>query len=89
MKAAWIELAAALGQETWGGRTVGDGALVGLGLLGWDSLEVCICSKVWHLVSRKPLTINRRLELLSESPRRRLLCRSGRVSETRRVLLLS
>ena len=48
MRAAWTELTTALGQETWGGQSVGDGPLVGLGLLEWDSLEVCIHLKVWR-----------------------------------------
>lgn len=30
----------ALGKETWGGVNVGDGPTVGLGLVGWDSLEI-------------------------------------------------
>jgi hypothetical protein len=29
-----------LGKESWGGVSVGEGEFVGLGLVGWDSLEV-------------------------------------------------
>jgi hypothetical protein len=29
-----------IGKESWGGMSVGDGEHVGLGLVGWDSLEV-------------------------------------------------
>ncbi|KAM5351196.1 hypothetical protein ACJ41O_003919 [Fusarium nematophilum] len=36
---AWMDLAGALGKDTWGGVSVGDGPAVGLGLIGWDSLE--------------------------------------------------
>ncbi|KAJ3540269.1 hypothetical protein NM208_g5146 [Fusarium decemcellulare] len=36
---AWMDLASALGKETWGGVSTGDGPTVGLGLIAWESLE--------------------------------------------------
>jgi hypothetical protein len=39
---AWEELMGILGKESWGGMSVGEGEHVGLGLVGWDSLEVSI-----------------------------------------------
>ncbi|KAK7403346.1 hypothetical protein QQX98_010867 [Neonectria punicea] len=36
---AWSDLIAAVGKETWGGRSTGAGPTVGLALIGWDSLE--------------------------------------------------
>ncbi|KAH7165285.1 hypothetical protein EDB81DRAFT_679020 [Dactylonectria macrodidyma] len=39
VRSAWSDLVTTLGKETWGGRSVGDGPKVGLGLIGWDSLE--------------------------------------------------
>ncbi|KAM0436680.1 hypothetical protein ACHAPT_002389 [Fusarium lateritium] len=39
VRKAWMSLVDALGKETWGGVSVGDGPTVGLGLVGWDSLE--------------------------------------------------
>lgn len=43
VRKAWMSLVDALGKETWGGVSVGDGPTVGLGLVGWDSLEVRQC----------------------------------------------
>lgn len=40
VRGAWSDLVSALGKDTWGGRSIGDGPTVGLGLIGWDSLEV-------------------------------------------------
>ncbi|KAF5645902.1 uncharacterized protein FTJAE_2332 [Fusarium tjaetaba] len=39
LRKAWTDLASALGLETWGGISIGDGPSVGLGMIGWDSLE--------------------------------------------------
>ncbi|KAH6962694.1 hypothetical protein DER45DRAFT_98714 [Fusarium avenaceum] len=39
LRKAWTDLASALQKETWGGISVGDGPSVGLGMIGWDSLE--------------------------------------------------
>ncbi|KAF4461112.1 hypothetical protein FALBO_12104 [Fusarium albosuccineum] len=36
---AWMDLASALGKETWGGVSTGGEPTVGLGLIAWDSLE--------------------------------------------------
>ncbi|KAL0932689.1 uncharacterized protein CTRU02_211652 [Colletotrichum truncatum] len=38
-KQAWLDLVAALGQESFGGRSADDGPLTGLGVIGWDSKE--------------------------------------------------
>lgn len=84
LTSAWKELIAALGQESWGGQSVGDGPLVGVGMLGWDSLQVRISSNP----GLHSLTKNRMLELLSKSPRLPLLCRSGRILEALRMSLL-
>lgn len=40
VKAAWDDLMVLLGKESWGGFSVGEGEHVGLGVFGWDSLEV-------------------------------------------------
>jgi len=40
VRKAWEELMRVLGKESWGGVSVGEGENVGLGLVGWDSLEV-------------------------------------------------
>lgn len=40
IREAWKALVMELGKETWGGVSVGDGDKVGLGLIGWDNLEV-------------------------------------------------
>jgi hypothetical protein len=40
VRKAWEELMAILGKQSWGGLSVGDGEKVGMGLVGWDSLEV-------------------------------------------------
>jgi hypothetical protein len=37
---AWEDLMGIIGKESWGGMSVGEGEHVGLGLVGWDSLEV-------------------------------------------------
>ena len=42
VRKAWEELMGILGKESWGGVSVGEGEHVGLGLVGWDSLEVSI-----------------------------------------------
>lgn len=34
-----MDVVQALGKETFGGRSVGDGPFVGLGIIGWDSVE--------------------------------------------------
>jgi len=39
IRKAWADLMAILGKQTWGGRSV-EGEPCGLGLVGWDSLEV-------------------------------------------------
>ncbi|KAF7550511.1 hypothetical protein G7Z17_g5677 [Cylindrodendrum hubeiense] len=39
VRTAWSSLVSALGKDTWGGRSIGGGPSVGLGLIGWDSLE--------------------------------------------------
>ncbi|KAH8786409.1 hypothetical protein F5882DRAFT_518171 [Hyaloscypha sp. PMI_1271] len=39
VRKAWEELMGILGKESWGGVSVGEGEHVGLGLVGWDSLE--------------------------------------------------
>ncbi|KAH8658526.1 hypothetical protein BGZ61DRAFT_371206 [Ilyonectria robusta] len=36
---AWVDLTTALGKDTWGGKSIGDGPTVGLGMIGWDSVE--------------------------------------------------
>lgn len=36
----WIDFVSAVGSESFGGRSVDDKAVIGLGLLGWDSIEV-------------------------------------------------
>lgn len=40
IREAWKTLITELGKETWGGISVGEGEKVGLGLIGWNSLEV-------------------------------------------------
>jgi hypothetical protein len=40
VRKAWEELMGILGKESWRGMSVGEGEHVGLGLVGWDSLEV-------------------------------------------------
>ena len=40
VRQAWEELMGILGKVSWGGVSVGEGEFVGLGLVGWDSLEV-------------------------------------------------
>ena len=40
VRQAWEELMGILGKESWGGVSVGEGEFVGLGFVGWDSLEV-------------------------------------------------
>ncbi|KAK7424665.1 hypothetical protein QQZ08_008548 [Neonectria magnoliae] len=35
----WFDLVAAVGKDTWGGRSTGAGPTVGLALIGWNSLE--------------------------------------------------
>lgn len=42
LRSAWNELTTAVGQETWGGQSVSEGLLIGLGFLTWDSLEVSL-----------------------------------------------
>jgi hypothetical protein len=37
---AWEDLMGVLGKQAWGGKKVGDGDFIGLGIVGWDSLEV-------------------------------------------------
>ena len=39
LRMAWDALMALLGKESWGGLSVGEGEKIGLGLVGWDSLE--------------------------------------------------
>ncbi|KAF7553713.1 hypothetical protein G7Z17_g3462 [Cylindrodendrum hubeiense] len=36
---AWLDLTTALSKDTWGGKSIGDGPTVGLGMIGWDSVE--------------------------------------------------
>ncbi|KAH6897400.1 hypothetical protein B0T10DRAFT_455262 [Thelonectria olida] len=38
-RTAWIELTSALGRKTTGGKLLSDDAIIGLGLVGWDSVE--------------------------------------------------
>ncbi|KAH6682228.1 hypothetical protein F5X68DRAFT_242873 [Plectosphaerella plurivora] len=38
VRKAWMDVVQALGKETFGGRSV-DGPFVGLGIIGWNSLE--------------------------------------------------
>ena len=40
VRKAWEELMGVIGKESWRGISVGEGEIVGLGLVGWDSLEV-------------------------------------------------
>ncbi|PNP57328.1 hypothetical protein FNYG_15234 [Fusarium nygamai] len=39
LRKTWADLALAPGKETWGGISVGNGPSVGLGMIGWNSLE--------------------------------------------------
>ncbi|KAF6802427.1 hypothetical protein CSOJ01_11608 [Colletotrichum sojae] len=41
-KQAWLDLVAAIGGKSFGGRSVDDGPATGLGFLGWDSREQAI-----------------------------------------------
>ena len=36
---AWMDVVQLLGKETFGGKSLGDGPPVGLGMIGWNSLE--------------------------------------------------
>jgi hypothetical protein len=38
VRKAWMDVVQALGKETFGGRSV-EGPFVGLGMIGWNSLE--------------------------------------------------
>ncbi|KAH8647618.1 hypothetical protein BGZ60DRAFT_228172 [Tricladium varicosporioides] len=50
VRAAWEAVMAAVGKQTWGGRSVGseDGKTYGLGFVGWDSFEASFFSFSLH-----------------------------------------
>lgn len=61
-KQAWLDLVAALGQESFGGRSADDDPLTGLGVIGWDSKEVlfpAISFTIYGLMLNVPLASSR------------------------------